>query len=255
MPHVVPMTFRNSVTSFLDNILIAAAYYIGVEKRIDGHFCFIILALVTTACMILSEIIAKTRKRKINPVIAKVSQKSIDKKMVISNLIPFTRLNLIFAFSIVISVVIRLIQTTQIGVPYLSIQIVVMLICLLLSNSKAKFQFKTKCAAHRKRYMSGKPLPKQAIFANQEVVDQESLNLEALDQEVLDHELSINEVFCLEVLDLEAHNQAMLDQESSSSNDVFITTVHSYDAISSQVSISDITGVVDEQSSQWSSSA
>ena len=181
--------------------------------------------------------------------------------MVISNLIPFTRLNLIFAFSIVTSVVIRIIQTTRIGVPYLSIQIVVMLICLLLSNSKAKFQFKTKCAAHRKRYMSVHPLPKQAIFANQEVVDQESLNLEALDQEVLDHELSNDEVFCLEVLhhelsndevlclevlDLETHNQEMLDQESSSINDIVITTLHNYDAISSQVSISDITGGFDE---------
>ena len=163
--------------------------------------------------------------------------------MVISNLIPFTSLNLIFAFSIVISVVIRLIQTTQIGVPKLSIQIVVMLICLLFSNSKAKIHFKTKCATHRQTDMSVHPLPKQTIFANQEAVNQESLNLEELDQEVLNHEPS-NE----EVSDLEAQNQEMLDPESSSSTDILITKLHNYE-------ISDIVGVVDEQSSQWSSSA
>ena len=175
--------------------------------------------------------------------------------MVISNLIPFTSLNLIFAFSIVISVVIRLIQTTQIGVPKLSIQIVVMLICLLFSNSKAKIYFKTKCAAHRQRDMSVHPLSKQAIFTNQKVFDQHSLNLEALDQEVLDHETSNNKVLCLEVLDLEAHKQQTLDQESSSLTDIFITTLHSFDAILGPVSISAIAGVVDEQSSQWSGSA
>ena len=71
------------------------------------------------------------------------------KNMVISNLIPFTRLNLIFAFGCFINAIIRVVQRTQIGFPNLSIQIVVMLICLLFSNSEAKKHCKRRSATLR----------------------------------------------------------------------------------------------------------
>jgi hypothetical protein len=66
--------------------------------------------------------------------------------LVISNLIPFTRLNTIFAFSIVVSAVIKVVQSTQIGLPKLSIQITAMLLCLLFSNSEALTRAKKKVA-------------------------------------------------------------------------------------------------------------
>ena len=65
-----------------------------------------------------------------------------EKKMIISNLIPFTRLNLIFAFGILISAIIKVFERSQIGVPKLSIQVMVMLLCLLLTNQKAKMPVK-----------------------------------------------------------------------------------------------------------------
>jgi hypothetical protein len=68
------------------------------------------------------------------------------KNMVISNLIPFTRLNLIFAFVCFINAIIRVVQSTQIWFPNLSIQIGVMLICLLFSNSEAKKNCKRRSA-------------------------------------------------------------------------------------------------------------
>ena len=143
--------FNVHTDAFLDNVLVAVAYYIGSEKEYDGVFPFAILAYVTTACMISSEIIAKikARKRKISPASARIPKISLGKNLVISNFIPFTTLNLIFAFSIVTSTVIRVIQQTQIGVPNLSIQMVVMRICLLFSNSEAKKHFKRRYAAFR----------------------------------------------------------------------------------------------------------
>ena len=101
--------------------------------------------------MISSEIIAqtKTRKRKISPAVANTQNGNPSKNLVISNFIPFTTLNLIFAFSIVTSTIIRVIQQTQIGVPNLSIQMVVMLICLLFSNSEAKKHFTRRYDAFR----------------------------------------------------------------------------------------------------------
>jgi hypothetical protein len=96
--------------------------------------------------MISSEIIAR-RKTKL-PKLKNVPGNN-GKNMVISNLIPFTRLNLIFAFSSFISAIIRVVQRTQIGFPNLSIQIVVMLICLLISNTEAKQHCKRASATLR----------------------------------------------------------------------------------------------------------
>jgi hypothetical protein len=126
--------------------LVAVAYYIGSEKEYDGAFPFAILTCFTTVCMITSEIIArrKTKLSKLNHVPGHQR-----KNMVISNLIPFTRLNLIFAFGFFINAIIRVVQRTQIGFPNLSIQIVVMLISLLISNKEAKKHCKRTSATLR----------------------------------------------------------------------------------------------------------
>ena len=59
----------------------------------------------------------------------------------------------------------RVIQKTKIGVPNLSIQIVVMLICLLMSNSEAKSQFKRRLPSIRKEAL---PIQQQISNTNQE---------------------------------------------------------------------------------------
>jgi hypothetical protein len=133
-----------------DDVLVAAAYYIGTEKEYNGARPFAILAYITTACMISSEIFAKIKKRKrrISPAITKTNI-NLSKSLVISNFIPFTTLNLIFALSIVVCAIIKVIQPTQIGVPNLSIQMVVMQMCLLFSNFEAKKHFMRRYAAFR----------------------------------------------------------------------------------------------------------
>ena len=114
--------------SFLDSVLAAAAYYIGYEKDYDAGFPLIVLAFITTACMVSSEIIAKRKKRKISPEMPNAPRIHVN-NLKIFNLIPFTTLNLVFAFSVVISAVLRTIQKTQIGIPNISIQITVVLQC------------------------------------------------------------------------------------------------------------------------------
>ena len=64
---------------------ISTAYYIGIEKEYDGEFIFAIMAFVTTACMVSSEIIAKTRKRKKSPDRSKTLTRNRSRNMVIHN--------------------------------------------------------------------------------------------------------------------------------------------------------------------------
>ena len=92
-------------------------------------------AYTTIACMVTSEVFAKfkQRKRRVSP-----AGETSRKQLVISNFIPFTTLNIIFATGFFISGVIRLFQRTQTGFPNLSIHAVIMLLCLLGSNSAAK---------------------------------------------------------------------------------------------------------------------
>ena len=128
----------------LDNVLVAVSYYIGSEKEFTGTFPYTILVCVTAACMFSSEICAKTRRQRISPASPSQANNSKVKKLIISNLIPFTRLNIIFAFSIFVVAMVKMIERTQTGVPKLSIQAVVMQLCLLLSNQEAKIHFGRK---------------------------------------------------------------------------------------------------------------
>ena len=75
----------------------------------------------------------------------------MEKNMIISNLIPFTRLNLIFAFDFFINSIVKLFNPTQIGVPKLSIHANVMLLLLILTNCEARSHFQRKLAAWRGR--------------------------------------------------------------------------------------------------------
>ena len=94
---------------FADNVLVAVAYYIGSEKDFDGVFPYTILGFFTALAMVAAEFVAKKRKRKVGsakPILENPNQK---KSLVISNLIPFTTLNVIFAFGVVVSAIIKLV--------------------------------------------------------------------------------------------------------------------------------------------------
>ena len=146
--YIISIIKKNTHPLYLDNVLVAVAYYIGSEKEDNGALPFSILGFVTTACLICSEIIARTRKRKISPTGVKSNQNR-SRNLVISNLIPFTKLNVIFAFGCLIMALVKVIERTQIGIPNLSIQIVSMLLCLLFSNSEAKNHFKRQSVVFR----------------------------------------------------------------------------------------------------------
>ena len=120
-------------------MLVAVAYYIGTEKKQEGVFSFVILAYTSIACMITSEVFAKfkQRKRRVSP-----AGEPSRNQLIIYNFIPFTTLNVIFATGFFISGFIRLFQRTQTGFPNLSIHAVIMLLCLLGSNSAAKKHFR-----------------------------------------------------------------------------------------------------------------
>ena len=124
-----------------DNILVSVAYYIGTEKKYDGILPMGIVAFVMAACVLMSEVIARMKRKKISPA------QPNNSNTVISNLIPFTKFNVIFTFSIIVSTVIRIFQKTKIGVPNLSIHVTVMLVCLAVTNSQAKDHFKRRLAS------------------------------------------------------------------------------------------------------------
>ena len=122
--------FENTYPFGLDNVLVAVAYYIGAEKEVDGALPFSILGFFTTPCLICSEIIARTRKRKISPTGVKSNQNR-SRNLVISNLIPFTKLNIIFAFGCLIMALVKAIEViykTQYSEQYWE-NLVMLMIC------------------------------------------------------------------------------------------------------------------------------
>ena len=113
------------------------AYYIGQEKEFSGNFPIYMMAYTTAFSMIISEIIAKTRKPKITPINKPICNSN-------SNFIPFTTLNQIFAFGFLFKNIIRLFQCTQTGLPKISIQVTLMLFLILVSNSETRLAFFSK---------------------------------------------------------------------------------------------------------------
>ena len=69
--------------------------------------------------------------------------------MVISNLIPFTRLNMIISFCVVVQAVIKFFQKTQIGMPTISIHCSLVLLLIMLTNPAARKHFRRKLAGWR----------------------------------------------------------------------------------------------------------
>ena len=180
--YIISTCFKNTHPLCLDNVLVAVAYYIGSEKEVNGALPFSILGFVTTACLICSEIIARTRKRKISLTGVKSVNQNRSRNLVISNLIPFTKLNIIFAFGCLIMALIKVIQRTQIGIPNLSIQIVSMLLCLLFSNSEAKNHFKRRSVVFRwldlfMNKLSRTPIDAVTKVNQPQVTDQVMINI------------------------------------------------------------------------------
>ena len=134
---------------FSEQVRIGAAYYIGTEKKHRTPLLFVILAVFLGASMVLSEIFARMKRKKINPAQASNRYNNQGKNMVISNLIPFTTLNLIFALDVFVNAIVKLFNPTQMGVPKLSIHGNMMLLMLVFTNSAARSHFKRKLAAWR----------------------------------------------------------------------------------------------------------
>ena len=135
--------------SFLpDNVRVAVAYYIGTDKEYNS-LPLATVGLVSGASLALSEIIAKARKRKINPLQPTNTQGSQGKNMVISNLIPFTRLNMIISFCVLVLATIKFFKLTEIGMPTISIYCSLELLLIMLTNPAARKHFRRKLAGWR----------------------------------------------------------------------------------------------------------
>ena len=130
--------FHFLTNSHSDNVRVAVAYYIGHEKEYDGETAYVMLAYLTSASMVASEIVAKIKKRKVRD----TGNITCEGNRLITNLIPFTNLNIIFAFSFSVNAVIHVIQDKQVGAPNLSIQVVIILACLLITNKNARLQLR-----------------------------------------------------------------------------------------------------------------
>ena len=130
--------FNFLTKGYSDNVLVAVAYYIGYEKEYDGETAYVMLAYLTSASMVASEIVAKMKKRKAR----QLTSHNCERNRLITNLIPFTNLNIIFAFSFSVNAVIHVIQDKQVGAPNLSIQVVIILACLLITNKNARLQLR-----------------------------------------------------------------------------------------------------------------
>ena len=97
--------------------------------------------------MMYSELFARKKNRKISPLHPKNTQGIGAKNLIISNMIPFRRLNIIFAISSLFTCVIGLVWDARLGIPNLSIQITFMQSLLLITNTEAKKYFRRKMRA------------------------------------------------------------------------------------------------------------
>ena len=142
-----------------DNVLVFVGFYIGSEKKFDGYNHFALIGSITVVAMFSSEIVAKLKKTKVHPTKPKQPNQpnqNSQTRFVIGNLIPFTNLNMVFAFGIFARTIIDIIWTTKYGFPKIAIQTTFMLICLLLFNADAKTYFKRRLAAWRAVDMAAK---------------------------------------------------------------------------------------------------
>ena len=94
--------------------------------------------------MIISEVVAKTRKKAVQPIPAGVVPKPL-----ISNLIPFTSLNLTFAVGILVRILVTGLIPTVSGLPFISIQTSTVLFSLLLTNNTVIKQIRGWCGCNQ----------------------------------------------------------------------------------------------------------
>ena len=107
-----------------------------------------VVGIITAVSMLLSELMAKIKKKKIQP----TGQAQPGKVTISKILIPFTNLNIVFAFGIMIHIMIQVMLArfpTQLVFPKISVQITIMLLCLLLCNPAAKSHIKRRVLALR----------------------------------------------------------------------------------------------------------
>ena len=110
-------------------------------KTSTGAYPYSIMGILSAGAMLASEIVAQSRKKKVK---RQNKQGNQTKKFAISNLIPFTNLNLVFAISIVARILTAVVQKVFLGMPTGSIQLNVMLVLLLLSNKQAQDHFRKR---------------------------------------------------------------------------------------------------------------
>ena len=123
-----------------DNVLVTVGFYLGHDKKNGGALPFVVLCGLTVLSMIISEIVAKRRKKAVQPIPAGVVPKPL-----ISNLISFTSLNLTFAFGIFVRILVTGLSPTVSGLPFISIQTSTMLFTLLLTNNTVTRRLRGWC--------------------------------------------------------------------------------------------------------------
>ena len=121
--------------------------------------------------MLLAEIFARMKRKRINPVPARSINYNHRTNMVISNLIPFPKLNLICAFDFVVMSIVKLFNPTQMGVPKLSLHGSILLFLLLFTNSEARSHFKRKLSA-----WSGRDLVEVVELQQQHIEHRQATN-------------------------------------------------------------------------------
>ena len=124
-----------------DTVLIGVGFYLGLGKSNGNFYPFLAPGLAAVAAMVASEVVARARKPR--------SQTNQTNGHIISNLIPFSNLNLMFAFGILTRLLAMCIKKDLVGVPLLSIQSTVMLLSLLATNSGAKERLRKRISRWR----------------------------------------------------------------------------------------------------------
>ena len=138
-------TLKKSKSVFPDQVRIAAAFYIGTEKEYTFPLVFFLLGVLTAMSMLLAEIFVRMKRKRFNPVPARSINYNHRTNMVISNLIPFPKLNLICAFDFVVMSIVKLFNPTQMGVPKLSLHGSILLFLLVFTWGQKSLQEEAGC--------------------------------------------------------------------------------------------------------------
>ena len=141
-----------------DYVLISVGFYIGNQTRkIDVFWPLFPLAVVTLVFMLVSEVVAKTKKPNIQPQVNQANQPNTNQSnvFVTSNLIPFANLNLVFVLGIFVRTLTTVFnQEVFPGAPLLSIQASAMLLCTHFLKFLQSKMWSNKCLKSYKNWPS-----------------------------------------------------------------------------------------------------